>query len=109
MFLDYFTNSTANTGGTGATWEILYQKFGNNVLSPNNPQDSLTLNTSTSLTVATASHLRHYSDNTTLPFTIQGLPSPGDYIFIGVRRTFSGGVGVEYSSPLLLSVISISY
>ena len=107
--LDYFTNTTANTGGPGAMWEILYQKLGNDVLSPANPQDSLPHATETALLTASAGRLRHYKDEVTLPFTNQGLPVAGNWVYIGIRRTYAGGVGVEYSAPLLLANVTIIY
>ena len=71
--------------------------------------DSLIKGTETALVVASSGRLRHYKDSVVLPFTNQGLPSAGDWIYIGVRRTYAGGVGVEYSSPLLLANLTINY
>jgi len=109
LSLDYFTNTTPNTGLTGAVWQILCQKLTNDTLSPANPEDILTHATETPLINASAGRLRHYKDSVVLPFTNQGLPSAGDWIYIGVRRTYAGGVGVEYSSPLLLANLTINY
>mgnify|MGYP001268888949 CR=1 FL=1 len=107
--LQYFTNTTANTGGPGAAWEVSYQKVGNDVETPAIQADSLTKATETALVVASTGRIRHYRDSVILPFTNQGLPVAGDWLYIGVRRTYAGGVGVEYSSPLLLANLSILY